>query len=57
MSYPLYMMDKKKDAYEFLAFAKTILSEFEKGTGHSHFLLKDVENRILSFFPDNKNEF
>ena len=38
---------RKEDALEHLSIAKTILLDFEKETGYSHPLLKDVENRIL----------
>jgi len=46
MSFILYDMNKKEEALEHLSTAKTILLDFQKETGYSHPLLKDVEDRI-----------
>jgi len=47
-------MNKKEKALEHLNIAKTILLDFQKETGYSHPLLKDVENRISSIEQDKK---
>jgi len=45
MSFPLLNMDKKEMALERLYASKKILVDFEKETGYSYPLLKDVERR------------
>jgi tetratricopeptide (TPR) repeat protein len=55
LSFPLYMLKKKKQALEHLFTAKTILLDFQKETGYSHPLLKDVEDGILKIEQDKRN--
>jgi hypothetical protein len=47
-------MKENKEAIEPLNIAKTILLEFEKGTGYRNPLLKDVEDRI--FYVEQSNQ-
>ena len=54
MSFPLYNINKKDEALEHLSTARTILLDFQKETGYSHPLLKDVENRISYLKQDKK---
>ena len=54
LSFPLYAInEKRKEALQHLSNAKTILLDFEKETGYSHPLLKDIEDRI-SYLNQNK---
>jgi tetratricopeptide (TPR) repeat protein len=54
LSFPLYAKnEKREEALQHLNIAKTILLDFQKETGYSHPLLKDVEDRI-SFIDKEK---
>jgi hypothetical protein len=47
-------MNKKEEALEHLSTAKTILLDFQKETGYSHPLLKNIEDRLTELKQDNK---
>jgi hypothetical protein len=48
-------MNRKKEALKHLHIEKTILLEFEPGTGYRNPILKDVVDRILYIEQNNNN--
>jgi tetratricopeptide (TPR) repeat protein len=54
MSFPLYSMNKKKQALEHLYTAKTILFDLQNEYEYSYPLSKDVENRLSELEQSEK---